>query len=818
MDEPTDRPVGFDDRDDARRAETDFAPARFAQAAAALPSPVVVLAAGRTVAYANPAVEDRFGHAPRALTGESVDALLPSLSATDLDAAAGGERTETYALSADGTELVVELSVDRRYDADGRRWDVAVVHDVTEARRRQQRLQQYERVVGTVDDGVYLLDDAFNITWVNDAIEELTGYDRDRLVGSNAAMLASEETLEQAAAVTEALLAGDTEAATLSTTIERADGETVPVETRFSVYQFDDGSYGQVGVVRDVSDRIWFEQTLTALHDATRDLLGAETPAEVCDLVVGTATEVVDLSAAAVYRFDRETNVLRPVVSDHGFDSAASLPPVTATDGFVWDAFVRGDRTVESGAEPLSVGDVSLPAETGVAVPLGDHGVFFVATDADRLDADTMEIVDLVAASTEAALERVDRQQRLRERERELRERNERLERLERTNETIRRIDRALVDASSQPDIEAAVCDGLVESELFSLAWIGRVEGDELVPTAWAGSAPGYLDGVDRSLDVGGGPPSVRTARSEEPMIVQSVVSELRTEPWRREALSEGFGSALAVPLRRDGITHGVLTVYADDRDAFGGTMRSVFAELGETIANALRVAETERWLAAESVLELDLAVEVDGCPLSQFAGALDTEVVHEGTVPMSDGAYRTFLRTDAEESAVRAAAESVTAVAAVETWTDEADGGRFEAVLSAPSVASTFTDRGARVRSLVVDGDCATATVELAPTADVRSFVEAVGSHHGPTRLTGRRERSKPGRSDSGFRAAVEERLTDRQQQVLRTAHLSGFFEWPRETTGEELAETFDVSQPTINRHLRVGERKLFELLFEDA
>jgi len=56
---------------------------------------------------------------------------------------------------------------------------------------------------------------------------------------------------------------------------------------------------------------------------------------------------------------------------------------------------------------------------------------------------------------------------------------------------------------------------------------------------------------------------------------------------------------------------------------------------------------------------------------------------------------------------------------------------------------------------------------------------------------------------------------LTSRQWTVLRWAHLSGFFEWPRATTGEDVAAMLGVSQPTVSRHLRVGQGNLFDLLF---
>ena len=51
---------------------------------------------------------------------------------------------------------------------------------------------------------------------------------------------------------------------------------------------------------------------------------------------------------------------------------------------------------------------------------------------------------------------------------------------------------------------------------------------------------------------------------------------------------------------------------------------------------------------------------------------------------------------------------------------------------------------------------------------------------------------------------------------EVLETAYFASFFEWPRRATGGEVAELLGVSQPTVNRHVRNGERKLFAMVFE--
>jgi len=96
----------------------------------------------------------------------------------------------------------------------------------------------------------------------------------------------------------------------------------------------------------------------------------------------------------------------------------------------------------------------------------------------------------------------------------------------------------------------------------------------------------------------------------------------------------------------------------------------------------------------------------------------------------------------------------------------------------------------------------------------ETRSLVESIQESYPETTLGARRETT---RSSGPLDARLEDRLTDRQLEALQTAYYSGFFEWPRESTGEDLAETLDVSPPTYHYHLRAAERKLTGQALED-
>ncbi|MFC7027579.1 helix-turn-helix domain-containing protein [Halomicroarcula sp. GCM10025710] len=122
--------------------------------------------------------------------------------------------------------------------------------------------------------------------------------------------------------------------------------------------------------------------------------------------------------------------------------------------------------------------------------------------------------------------------------------------------------------------------------------------------------------------------------------------------------------------------------------------------------------------------------------------------------------------------------------------------------------MAGTLNELAANLSSLEATSAGIEVTLHLTTDVDVREFIERLRRRYPDTQLVARREKTVPHRAHDGIRASLEERLTDRQLEVLRTSYLSGFFDWPRKSTGQDVAAMLDVSQPTVNRHLRVSER----------
>jgi predicted DNA binding protein len=56
--------------------------------------------------------------------------------------------------------------------------------------------------------------------------------------------------------------------------------------------------------------------------------------------------------------------------------------------------------------------------------------------------------------------------------------------------------------------------------------------------------------------------------------------------------------------------------------------------------------------------------------------------------------------------------------------------------------------------------------------------------------------------------------RLTDRQREVLETAHRMGYFEYPREANATEVAAALDIQPSTLSEHLAAAQSKLLDEL----
>ena len=400
-------------------------------------------------------------------------------------------------------------------------------------------------------------------------------------------------------------------------------------------------------------------------------------------------------------------------------------------------------------------------------------------------------------------------------------ERKEQLAYVTALNATIRSLHRALIGAESRGQIHEAVCRALAELEGFEGVWIGTVGpgANEVVPVAWSGVQGDDLEAVPLSIDPDASVPAVRVA-ADRSTVGEHYVPDPDAppgEPWRTAALAAGFRSIFAVPIRHEGLFHGVVTVYGSDADTFDGRIREILTELGTLVGYAVTAVERRNALHAKGSRDLVLGIEIDDDdPLRLLAGRLSNTVEvrsvsrRRGDVPL----LYCLLPGIGPEVAIEAA-EDIPGIRSIECLS-EAEASLYEITTDDGCVASKMTALGASLRSLrVSERDCEL-VVSVRRERDQRRFVGHAAELFGGAELKAEREATPP--ETMPWPTLLTDVLTERQRNVLRTAYHAGYFDENRKRTGAEIAASLGIAQPTFSAHMRAAQRNLLSAIWSDG
>jgi signal transduction histidine kinase len=163
---------------------------------------------------------------------------------------------------------------------------------------------------------------------------------------------------------------------------------------------------------------------------------------------------------------------------------------------------------------------------------------------------------------------------------------------------TLSESNQALVRAASEAELLATVCQAIVESGSYRMAWVGYAMHDAartVRPVAQAGFEDGYLDTLQVTWDDsphGHGP--VGTAiRTGQPVIANDILRDPAFLPWRAQAAARGYTSLIALPLLSGGEILGALNIYASDRDAFDAAEARLLVELASDLGYGIAALRT---------------------------------------------------------------------------------------------------------------------------------------------------------------------------------------------------------------------------------
>jgi len=418
-----------------------------------------------------------------------------------------------------------------------------------------------------------------------------------------------------------------------------------------------------------------------------------------------------------------------------------------------------------------------------------------------------------------------------------------RLDRVQRIDALIVRVLQQVLGAADREEIATSVCDRLGGADRYEFVWVGdqAFQTDTLRVVAAAGTAPELRDRIDTALGDPDSLPGQRAVDTGETQVIDAFADDASVpRAVRQAAFASGLQSCLAVPLQYQETVYGVISVYASQAEGFSEQERAGLETLGRVAGFAIRAIRQEDLLVADTVTEVTLSVSGDSIPLDQAAGEIDTTFSLVGAVPRGDGPVVCYVTPDdsVEEAAVDDDVTGVDDAAAGDdepvagdgtltqttiaqtlhdyeqvadvSWIRTGDDPLVQVTVDGETPVTALTSWGASIRSATYRGGSTRIVADAPPAESVRQLIETVDETVAETDLLAKETTTPSAESVTAFKDELAERLTDRQQAVLRAAYLADYFESPRGSTAAEVADSLDIAGPTLLYHLRRAERKL--------
>ncbi len=299
--------------------------------------------------------------------------------------------------------------------------------------------------------------------------------------------------------------------------------------------------------------------------------------------------------------------------------------------------------------------------------------------------------------------------------------------------------------------------------------------------------------------------PTYRCLEDGELTVVDDVAMEEGSQ-WRRTVLNAGYLSVATAPVRHGKRGFGALEVYSEEPETFDEEAIEVLKEIAGLLGFAFVSAEQVQSVLSEDhqKLTLEFAPEDLDCYFSRLVRKLETEANLTSVAPQRDRTLVYFECDVGDADVLQASDEIGTPV--------EKSMKGFVAQVSQVSLVEEAMDVGGRVSRYSFEDGSVHVDVNLPRDVEANELLEIVQDSYPKAELAARRYSFDEFTPDD-----VINELTGRQETVLRLAYDEGFFEAPREKTGDEIADELDITATTFHQHLRAAEKTMVSNLLED-
>jgi two-component system cell cycle sensor histidine kinase/response regulator CckA len=433
--------------------------------------------------------------------------------------------------------------------------------------------QTIRNITAGLGEGVYVINTAGCLVFMNPEAERLLGWQESELLGQNVHKIFHQHRPDPGllprdeCPILQILKSGEAYR-TEDDFFSRKDGDLFPVSYVATPLRENEEIIGAVTAFQDVSER---KQAEEALRESQQRL------AEIFDFLPD-ATFAIDLERKVIAwnrAIEEMTGVKSTAVLGKG-DYEYALPFYGSRRPVLIDLVFASDAEIEK--QYIFVrkqGDILL-AET--EVPLGSGEIRILWAKARPLYNYEGKIIGAIEAIRDVTQRK--------QAEDELRKLNRTLTMLSACNESV-------IRAKDEASLLQEVCRIIVEVGGYFMAWVGLGEEDEgrtVRPVAFAGHEDGYLQAVKISWadNEWGQGPTGRAIRTGKPAFAENISSDPAYSPWRDEAARRHYGASLSIPLTISERTVGALNLFLAQPGAFAAEEVKLLVELGGDLAYGL--------------------------------------------------------------------------------------------------------------------------------------------------------------------------------------------------------------------------------------
>lgn len=156
--------------------------------------------------------------------------------------------------------------------------------------------------------------------------------------------------------------------------------------------------------------------------------------------------------------------------------------------------------------------------------------------------------------------------------------------------------------SSNQKYVLQEACEIAIRDGQFKLAWIGLLSPDSTqgMPVAFAGNHENYIQHIKLDIDRNSAEsarPASRSMRTQKVGISNDIQQDQSMAALRPHATEARFGSVVALPIIVEGVSIGVMALYAQYKDFFNDEEMVLLNQITADISYALKHQQSQRRL-----------------------------------------------------------------------------------------------------------------------------------------------------------------------------------------------------------------------------